>query len=235
MHLKLFDEVIQNGWHKWKYKQTIDFDIARKWYIQSSLKILACEISTGIIMLWCLETGEGKASNMDLAWDNTFMRIRQQQFFLSKYVPSTVTQEAYAVCRRSRVDASIPQRYVQSWATLTSIHLVYSFYKFDNTQCFDFEIGGPRNVSFSPVANTYYPGDQITCSADARPNASYTWTIMGTAASIDGSVLRLTFDMVGTIRCTVINQINGYIHEATGSLTVTGKICELVNQVSIQS
>jgi len=74
---------------------------------------------------------------------------------------------------------------------------------------------GPKNTFASPIQPTYEVGDDITCTSDAKPEASYFWQNMLTLAMIYNRTFTVTPAMVGfntTMRCMAQNIIGGFVY-----------------------
>jgi hypothetical protein len=78
-----------------------------------------------------------------------------------------------------------------------------------------FVFWGPKNLYAEPIKPYYVVGENITCTADAFPPATYSWQNMRTLQIYAGRVFTITPDMVGfnqTLRCEAKNTIQGFVY-----------------------
>lgn len=76
---------------------------------------------------------------------------------------------------------------------------------------------GPVDIAATPIKEHYEPGDFITCTADAFPNATFNWANMRTLDVIPGPVIRIEEAWRGfnqTLRCEARNEIEGTTYAA---------------------
>jgi len=76
---------------------------------------------------------------------------------------------------------------------------------------------GPTDIKATPIKVQYEPGDEITCTADAFPNATYNWANMRTLDVIAGPVIRIEESWRGfnqSLRCQALNEIEGTTYSA---------------------
>ena len=76
---------------------------------------------------------------------------------------------------------------------------------------------GPTEIQATPIQDHYEPGDIITCTADAFPEATYNWANMRTLDVIPGREIRIEEAWRGynqTLRCEARNEIEGTTYAA---------------------
>jgi hypothetical protein len=76
---------------------------------------------------------------------------------------------------------------------------------------------GPMNMSATPIKPAYDVGDLITCTADAKPGASYQWQNLRSLATYNSNTYTITEDMRGyndSLRCSAQNIIQGNVYQA---------------------
>jgi hypothetical protein len=75
---------------------------------------------------------------------------------------------------------------------------------------------GPKSLSVTPIKPVYYTGDVLTCSADAKPTATFVWTNLRTLVEYPpGATFTVTADLEGfnqTMHCNARNVILGSIY-----------------------
>ena len=96
-------------------------------------------------------------------------------------------------------------------------------------------------MTFINLKTSYTPGEDITCTAEGNPPATYSWTAVSSPVGdvvIQGSILRIERNMAGTgsdpdvniWTCTAQNVVgDGTVHEVSKDVQFIVGMSELVN------
>jgi len=83
---------------------------------------------------------------------------------------------------------------------------------------------GPNSIRITPVQGSYLEGDELTCSADCKPDCTFQWTNLRTLDTFLGEVFTISSSMVGfdqMMRCQAKLELLGNIRTADAFLNVS--------------